>query len=140
MEDVFDNMKDILHLAADTRLVVFQGSEPEKTRAFLPAILTIWLLPVGTKIYFRHIGIIYNILMFTDRAICRISVYDMVIFTNQFCCNLGIMNIGCRNVYCVNVSASCVYANMQLGSEIPLISLLGLVHFRIALAFRILGG
>ena len=42
--------------------------------------------------------------------------------------------------YCVNISTSCINTGMYFHSEVPFISLLCLMHFRITLTILILSG
>lgn len=57
----------------------------------------------------------------------------------QLCCLINIVNIGCGCRNGMDISCSRVHAGMHFHAEMPLISLFGLMHFRVTFAGSILG-
>ena len=50
-KDALDDVEDILDFAADAGLLVLQFPEPMSTGAFIPGLLAVGLLPVGSVVH-----------------------------------------------------------------------------------------
>ena len=139
-KDALDDVEDVLDLAADAGLLVLQLPEPVGARAFVPGILAIGLLPVGTIVHLRQMRVGLHVLVFTDGAVGRIAVQDFIVLADQVCRHRAVRDIGRCDDRRVDIAASRVYAHMQLRTEEPLVALPGLVHLGVALALRVLRG
>lgn len=76
---------------------------------------------------------------FLDAGATRVGA-DHVILDMQLFVDLGsVSNVGYCTEYAVNQTRSVIDANVSLHSKVILVSLLGLMHLRIALAVLVLG-
>lgn len=72
--------------------------------------------------------------------IVGVAVDYLVVFPQQICGHSHIVDVGWGHLYGMDIACPGIHSNMALHPEPPLVSLLGRVHFRIALLFRVLGG
>ena len=75
---------------------------------------------------------------FSLPLIARISPYLLLFAVQQVGQHMRIGHAGCRRDHRMHDDLLAIHADMRLGSEIPLLSLPGLMHRRIALAGGVL--
>lgn len=139
-ENVLHYVKSKLNLAAVTGFLVFHILEPASTLALCPCVIAVRLLLVCAELYLGKMFIILDLGMVFKCAVWRIAVYNFVILPQQLVCRRCIVNIGRRDYYSMNQTASSIYSGMELRPEVLLIAFLCLVHLGISAIICVLGG
>ena len=112
----------VLHLTANGRFAVFDVPFPVDcvvTRSgHTPGAAA------DTKINVCKMRILFDFGTFLSTNIGRISIHDIIIFTEQFGCFGYVMLICPSDCHCVYQSAAGIYTNMALHPKSPFIALL----------------
>ena len=73
----------------------------------------------------------FDFITLFDSKIPRIRIYCVVIFAHQMMRLDDVMRVGCCDHYGMDIACASVHSGMDLHPEMPLVALLGLMHFRI---------
>lgn len=74
-----------------------------------------------------------------DPGVTSIGTHHVLLVVQQFVDLCNVRNIGRRGHYAVHQSRLIVDTSVGFRAEVMLVSILGLVHFRVALAILVLG-
>ena len=72
-------------------------------------------------------------------GVTRVGTHHVFLAMQQLVDLGGIHHIGCRTDHALNQTRLIINADVHLNAEVILVALLGLVHFRVTLAFLVLG-
>ena len=81
--------------------------------------------------HLREMLVIFDFITLFDSKIHGIRIYCVVIFVHQMMRLDDVMRVGCCGRYGMDIACAGVRSGMELHPEMPLVALLGLMHFRI---------
>ena len=133
------DQKHVFHLASDQRFTVFDHPFPVDSSEFLVCFQARWPF-IDTEIDLRKVFVVLDRLQLLNAEVARIAVNNGVIRTYEFWGLGRIVNVCGRDGDRVDVTRASVNASVNFHTEMPLVALFRLVHFRVAItglsAFR----